>query len=83
MKNIKNFNPVDLGGNSVQVIDLNKLVGNALYFEASDISICETAKKIYDEEDFESTPELIGAVNNAVRKLAPWLIIQLVKYLQE
>ena len=79
--NIKDFKPTDLDGNEIPMQDGNKLIGNAIYFASSDISICEVARKIYASEDFESSEALIESVKNASRSLAPWLIEQFTLFL--
>lgn len=83
MKNIKDFHPTDLDGNKIPSPDANKIIGNAIYFASSDISICEVARKIYKEEDFESSDALIESVKNANKSLAPWLLDQLITYLNK
>lgn len=82
MKNIKDFDPKDLDGNSVGIKDVNKLIGNAIYFASTDILICEVARKIYKEEDFLVDETLIESVKNANRSLAPWLIEQFTLFLK-
>ena len=81
--NIKDFKPTDLDGNLIPMKDGNKLIGNAIYFASSDISICEIARKIYKEEDFESSEALMESIKNASRSLAPWLIEQLSAFLNQ
>ena len=80
--NIKDFEPTDLDGNKIAMKDGNRLIGNAIYFASSDISICEIARKIYKEEDFETSEALIESVKNTNKQLAPWLIDQLIIYLK-
>lgn len=80
--NIKDFHATDLDGNEIPMKDGNKLIGNAIYFASSDISICEVARKIYKEEDFETSEALVESVKNASRSLAPWLIEQFTLFLQ-
>jgi len=80
--NLKNFTAKNLDGEPVIVNDLNKLVGNALYFTARDISVLEKAKQIYREEDFEVDAALIEAIKGTEKTIALWLISQLVEYLQ-
>jgi len=79
--NIKDFKPTDLDGTIIPMQDGNKLIGNAIYFASADISICEVARKIYKEEDFETSEALIESVKNANRSLAPWLIEQFTTFL--
>jgi len=79
--NIKQFAPHDLGNNPVNITELNKLIGNAIYFASADISVCEIARKIYNEEDFESSPLLIESAKNS-RNIAPWLIEQAVNFFE-
>ena len=81
--NIKDFKPKDLSGNELPMQDGNKLIGNAIYFASSDISICEVARKIYKEEDFESSDALIASVKNAQTSLMPWLIEQFTNFLKD
>lgn len=80
--NLKNFTAANLDGDPVVVTDLNKLVGNALYFTARDISVLEKAKQIYKEEDFEVDDALIEAIRTTDKTIALWLIEQIVQYLQ-
>lgn len=82
MRNIKNFCPVDLAGEKVDIPEINKLIGNAVYFSASDLSICETGRAIYAEFDFEVTPQLTESVKN-LRNIAPWLVEQLLLFLNK
>jgi len=79
--NIKQFAPHDLGNNPVNITELNKLIGNAIYFASADISVCEIARKIYNEEDFESSSLLIESAKNS-RNIAPWLIEQVVNFFE-
>jgi len=79
--NIKQFAPKDLGGNEISIQDLNKLIGNAIYFASADISVCELSRKIYNEEDFEPTETLIESAKNMPR-VAPWLIEQVIVFLE-
>jgi hypothetical protein len=76
IRNIVDFKPSDLSGNEIEVPELNKLLGNALYFGASDISVCDIAKKIYNQEDFEVTVQLTASLQNLQKSIAPWLISQ-------
>jgi hypothetical protein len=82
IRNIQNFKPSDLSGNEIEVPELSKLLGNALYFGASDISVCDIAKKIYNQEDFEVTEQLIASIPNLQKTLAPWLISQFEDWLK-
>ena len=79
--NVKDFKPKDLSGEEIQITDLNKLIGNAMYFASADISVCEIARKIYNEKDFESSPLLIESAKVA-RNLAPWLVEQMVAFFE-
>ena len=79
--NIKQFKPKDLSGEEVRITDLNKLIGNAMYFASADISVCEIARKIYNEEDFENSELLIESAKVA-RNLAPWLVEQMVAFFE-
>ena len=81
-KNLSAFTATSLSGEAVIVNDLNKLVGNALYFTARDISVLEKAKQIYKEQDFEVDPLLIEAIRGTEKTIALWLIEQLVTFLQ-
>ena len=83
MKNIKQFSPEDLDGNKINVQDIQKVIGNAIYFASADISVCELARKIYREEDFETSEALVESVKNTSRQIAPWLIEQFVAYLED
>lgn len=38
-----------------EIIDFSKTIGNALYTQGKDVSICECGKKIYYGEDVELT----------------------------
>ena len=40
-----------------EFVDLSKQIGNALYTQGKDVSICECGKKIYYGEDVELTDE--------------------------
>jgi len=82
-KNLKNFSATSLDGEKVIVNDLNKLVGNALYFTARDISVLEKAKQIYKQEDFSVDEALIEAIRGTEKAIALWLISQLVDFLQD
>ena len=82
MKNIKDFKPIDLNGNEIFIKDINKLIGNSIYFASVDISACEMARSIYREEDFETSDVLVESVKNASRSLAPWLIEQFTLFLK-
>ena len=80
--NIKDFKPTDLNGDEIPMNGGNKLIGNAIYFASADIQVCEIARKIYNEEDFETSDSLIESVKNTSRSLAPWLIEQFTLFLQ-
>lgn len=82
-KNLSLFTATSLDGEKVIVNDLNKLVGNALYFTARDISVLEKAKQIYKEQDFEVDAALIEAIRGTEKTIALWLIEQIVDFLQE
>lgn len=79
--NIKDFKPKDLSGEEIPITDLNKLIGNAIYFASADISVCELSRKIYGQVDFEPTPLLIESTKTA-RNLAPWLIEQVIEFFE-
>lgn len=81
-KNIKNFIPVDLGGDIIPITDINKIIGNSVYFSANDLSICETGRKIYAEQDFEVTDQLRQSLKN-IQNVAPWLLEQFEQFLKE
>ena len=80
MKNIKDFTPTDLDGNKLPIDGLASLIGNEVYFSARDLSLLDTAKKIYNKQDFESSPELIDTIS-ATQRIAPWLKQQFVDFL--
>jgi hypothetical protein len=81
-KNIKNFVPKDLSGEKVEIPELNKLIGNAVYFNAIHPSVCESGRAIYAELDFEVTDQIIESVSQ-IKQLAPWLIEQFTMFLRE
>lgn len=82
LKNITRFIPTDLDGNKIEVDGMNKLFGNSLYFSAQDLAICEVARKIYNQDDFDVSDAILESVK-ASKTVVPWLVDQFVKYLQE
>ena len=82
MKNIKEFKPKDLSGEPIEIQELNKLIGNVVYFGASDISVCESGRAIYAELNFQVTDQLIESIKS-VKQLAPWLVDQFIQFLKE
>jgi len=82
MKNIKDFTPKSLDGEKLETTDLNKLIGNGLYFSANDIATIDLAKKIYNEDDFEPTEKLQESVLSTPQ-VAFWLKDQFVEFLKQ
>lgn len=47
-----------------EFVDLSKQIGNALYTQGKDVSICECGKKIYYGEEVELTDEQKQFIRN-------------------
>lgn len=54
--------------NEVEVIDLSKQIGNTLYTQGKDVSICECGKKIYYGEEVELTEEQKAFIRQSIEQ---------------
>ena len=65
MANFSEINVPNIEGN-IEVVNLSKIIGNALYTQGRDVAICECGKRIYYGEDVELTAECKDFIRQVV-----------------
>lgn len=51
-----------------ETLDLSKTIGNAMYTQGKDVSICECGKKIYYGEEVELTEDQKTFIQNLINQ---------------